>query len=167
MATGLMILTSLHVALSAVAIVTGLRLLLDMMRGLPSSDVIPIYFATSVVVCTTSSQLPITAPAASGMVGLICLLSVLTAMHARYLGRMRDTYQTIYAVATSISVFTVGVGATLQGIAALPELKSLAPLLARKSVALVLTALSFGMTALAVRGVRKTGGLDLWVKAPE
>jgi hypothetical protein len=160
--TGWMILTSLHVALTTIALVTGLRVIIGMMLGHVTSDVIPVYFSTTIVVCTTSSQLPMEAPAASVLTELVCLLSVLTAMHCRYLGSMRGAYGTAYAVAVSISLIALGVGATLQALAALPELSAIIPVLASKSVQLPAAVLSMVATALAVRGVHRSSDRDQW-----
>ena len=166
MANSWMILTSLHVALTVIALVTGVRVIAGMMLGHVTSEVVPTYLSTAIVVCLTSSQLPVEAPVGSVMMMLVCLLSVLTAIHSRYFAMMQGGYRTAYAIAVSSSVISLSVGAALQGLTALPELRTILPLVSHKAVVLSVAGLSVIATAFAVRGAWRDDSHELWMASP-
>ena len=154
---GVLVLTSLHVVLATMSLVSGLQVMGRLIQGQYASDLIPSYLATSIVATVTGFAFPANHIQSSHIIGLISLLSLAIALYARYGAWLRGAWGSLHVVALSISVFCLYTSALQQGVAKLPLLERLPPAVITHLFSSAIAALSIlfvAMTALAVRGVR-------------
>jgi hypothetical protein len=119
--------TAIHTALSLLALVVGILVVL----GLPGSHRMPgltaLYLATSVATSLTGFVFPTERFLPSHGVGVISLVLLLTAILGRYVFYFAGAWRWIYAVGVVLSVYFLFFVGIVQAFMKVPSLSALAP----------------------------------------
>jgi hypothetical protein len=119
--------TGLHVAISLIAIVTGLFELADLLRGRLAGKWTRAFLLTTVLTSVTGFGFPFVTLLPSHLFGMLSLIVLAAALYALYgrgaQGRWRAAYVTGAAVALYLNFFVLVVQSFLK----VPALKALAP----------------------------------------
>lgn len=154
--------TAVHTGLSLVALVTGILVVLGLIRGQLQGTTSALYFVTSVLTSVTGFGFPFTKFLPSHGVGILSLLALAVALYARYAAHLAGAWRSSYVVATSISVFFLAFVTVAQAFAKVPALHALAPTQAEPPFAIAegITLLVFiGLTVVARKGLRQSAAL--------
>jgi hypothetical protein len=125
--TPLGILTAVHVAISLLAIMSGIVVLFGMIAGKPLEARTKFFLITTVLTSVTGFFFPVQHFMPSHAVGIISLVMLTVAIYARYgrklAGAWRKTYVITAVIALYLNVFVL----VVQSFMKIPALKQLAP----------------------------------------
>lgn len=119
--------TLVHVGFSLVGILTGLNVLLRMVRQRPLGASNTIFLFSTILTSVTGFLFPHTTVTPAQIVGGISLVILALAAAALWLGNLYGSWRSIYVVSATVALyFNVMVG-VIQAFARVPTLHRLAP----------------------------------------
>jgi hypothetical protein len=119
--------TLLHVAISLVAIVTGLPVLLAMLQNRIAPGVTALFLGTTVLTSVTGFMFPSGALLPSHIVGIISLVALAIAIVALYGFRLAGIWRPAYVIAAVLSLYLNVFVLVVQAFQKVAPLKALAP----------------------------------------
>ncbi len=119
--------TLVHVALSIIGILTGLNVLLRMVRQRPLGASNTIFLFSTIFANATGFFFPHTTMTPGQIVGIISLVMMAAACAALWLGNLYGTWRAIYVVSATIALYLNVVVGIIQAFAKIPQLHRLAP----------------------------------------
>ena len=147
--------TILHVAISLIAIASGLVVLVGMLRAYRLPGWTALFLATTVLTSVTGFMFPISGftPALGvGLISIVILAIALTALYARHLnGSWRWIYVTTALVALYFNVFVL----IVQLFQKVPALRALAPTQSEFPFQITQAAALIAFVVLGVMAARK------------
>jgi hypothetical protein len=158
MISSLSILTLIHSALSLVALVSGLDVLVSLIRGPLAGWTTLLYFTTSIAASASGFAFPFVHLLPSHVVGGLSLLALAAAVYARYGQRLAGLWRTVDAVGVAFSVYLLVFVAVAQAFTKIAALKASAPSLKEPPFAIaqgIVLLLFAAATVFAVRAARQ------------
>jgi hypothetical protein len=119
--------TLLHVAISLVAIVAGLPVLLAMLQNRMAPGMTALFLGTTVLTSVTGFMFPSATLLPSHIVGIISLVALFIAIVALYGFRLAGTWRTAYVVTAVLSLYLNVFVLVVQAFQKVAPLKALAP----------------------------------------
>jgi hypothetical protein len=138
--------TTIHTALSLVALLTGAAVLLGLFGGRMHAMWTVLFLITAVATSATGFGFPFNGVLPSHIVGVVALLVLAAVIVARYVGHLAGAWRSIYAVGMVLSVYFLVFVGIAQAFLKVPFLKSIAP----TSTELPFVASQLGVLALFV-----------------
>lgn len=127
MSAALTALTLFHVAISLIAIASGLIVLLGMLSGRRLDEWTALFLATTVLTSVTGFFLPVHHFTPAHALGIISLLILPVAIFARYGRQMSGAWRWIYVVSAMLALYLNVFVLVVQSFLKVPALKALAP----------------------------------------
>lgn len=151
----LTVLTIIHTLISIVAIVAGIIVTADLLRGRDGPGSSTLFMATALLTSLTGFIFPFTQFLPSHGVGIVALLVLAITLPARYRFRMAGAWRWIYASGTVVSLYLLVFVAIAQAFIKVPSLAASAPNLEGPSFAIT-QAIAFVIFAfLGIAAARK------------
>lgn len=119
--------TLLHVGLSLIGILTGLNVVLRMVRQRPLGASNGIFLLTTIATSVTGFLFPFAKIGPSHIVGAISLVILAAAAAALWLGNLYGTWRPIYVVSATAALYLNVLVGIVQAFAKLPPLHQYAP----------------------------------------
>lgn len=123
----LTLLTLGHTLISVAAIVTGIAVVADLLRGRDSGALATAFLATALLTSATGFLFPFTQFLPSHGTAIVALLVLAVTLPARYRFGMRGAWAGIYAGGAVASLFLLVFVANAQVFANVPSLRAVAP----------------------------------------
>jgi hypothetical protein len=120
--------TLLHVALSLVGILTGLNVLLRMVRQRPLGASNTIFLVSTILTSVTGFLFPRMALTPAQIVGAVSLVVLASAAAALWLGNLYGSWRPIYVVSATIALYLNVMVAIVQAFAKISTLHRFAPI---------------------------------------
>jgi hypothetical protein len=154
--------TAIHVAISLIAIVTGLVVLAGLLKGQGLPVWTMVFLATTVATSLTGFGFPFEQLLPSHIVGAISLVALAVAYLARYRFHLANTWRTTYVVTAVLSLYLNVFVLVVQLFMKVPALAALAPTQSEPPFAIAQTIVLVIFLVLgyrAVVGFRKTAAV--------
>ncbi len=119
--------TLLHTGLSVLGIVTGVNVLLRMVRQRPLGASNSIFLLSTIATSATGFLFPNTTLTPGQIVGALSLVALAAAAAALWLGNLYGTWRPIYVVSATIALYLNVLVAIVQAFAKIPQLHRYAP----------------------------------------
>jgi hypothetical protein len=119
--------TTLHVAISLVAIVGGLAALVGMLRARRLPGWTALFLATTVLTSVTGFMFPINGLTPAMIIGLISIVILAVALMALYLKNLNGAWRWIYVVTALTALYFNVFVLIVQSFQKVPALQKLAP----------------------------------------
>ena len=119
--------TTLHVAISLVAIASGLAVLLSWMRGKETGSMTQLFLITTVLTSVTGFMFPFHEVTPGIVVGAISIVVLIVAILARYTFHLTGPWRKIYVITASIALYLNVFVLVAQSFQKIPALRALAP----------------------------------------
>jgi hypothetical protein len=119
--------TTLHVAISLVAIVSGLVVLAGMLQARRLPGWTALFLVTTILTSVTGFMFPITGLTPAIIVGLISVVVLAIALAALYLKRLNGAWRWIYVTTAVLSLYFNVFVLIVQSFQKVPALQKLAP----------------------------------------
>lgn len=119
--------TQLHVAISLIAIVTGIVVMFGMIESKRMPFLTAIFLLFTILTSATSFLFPFTELLPSHKVGILSLVLLAIAVLALYAFRLRGAFRWIYAIAALVSLYLNVFVLIIQSFQKVDALKALAP----------------------------------------
>ncbi len=119
--------TSVHVALSLIGIVSGLLVLIGMLRGAASPSITAVFLVSTILTSVTGFPLPPPGLDPPRILGLISLALLVAAVAGLYVFRLRGTWRRIYTVTAIAALYLNCFVAVVQTFLKVPFFNALAP----------------------------------------
>lgn len=119
--------TTLHVAISLVAIAAGILVAAELARGRPQGSWTAFFLAATFLTCATGFLFPNLALTLAVIFGYITLAAIAAAVIALYGRRLAGAWRPIYIVAALLALYLNAFVAIVQAFQKLPALQALAP----------------------------------------
>jgi hypothetical protein len=145
--------TAIHVAISLIAIVTGLVVLAGLLKGQGLAGWTMVFLLTTVATSLTGFGFPFERLLPSHIVGAISLVALAVAIVARYRFRLATTWRTTYVVAAVLSLYLNVFVLVVQSFMKVPALNALAPTQSEPPFAVAQTIVLVIFLALGYRAV--------------
>ena len=155
MILGMSTLTFVHTALSLVALVSGIVVLINLVSSRSSGWWTPLYLLTAVATSVTGFGFPFDKLLPSHILGILSLIVLAAVIVARYVFGMAGAGRWIYVVGIAISVYFDAFVAVVQAFLKIPALHALAPSGAEPPFAVAQIAVLIAFLALAVAAILK------------
>jgi hypothetical protein len=123
----LTLLTIGHTLISITAIITGIAVVADLLRGRDSGALATVFLATALLTSATGFLFPFTQFLPSHGTAIVALLVLAVTLPARYRFGMRGAWAAIYAGGAVASLFLLVFVANAQAFAKVPSLRAAAP----------------------------------------
>lgn len=145
--------TLVHVALSLVAIASGLNVVLRMVRQRPLGASNTIFLATTIATSVTGFLFPFTKIGPPHIVGVISLVILAAACAALWLGNLYGTWRPVYVVSATAALYLNVLVLVVQAFDKLPPLHKFAPtggepIVAAAQAVVLLTFIALGYFAV-------------------
>lgn len=150
-------LTSIHTALSLVAIAAGAIVVMDLLRTSPGSFWVKLFLFTSIATSATGFLFPFSGILPSHVVGVLALLVLALVLLARYAFECRGRWRGVDAAGMVASLYFLVFVAVAQAFAKLPVLRAAAPTQSEPPFAITQLVVLALFLALGVLAVRATG----------
>ena len=119
--------TQIHVAISLVGIVSGLVVLLAMIKGADRSGWTSLFLVSTVATSVTGFGFPINGFTPALAFGVISLVLLAAAIAARYAFRLLGPWRSIFVVGAIVSLYLNVFVLVVQSFQRIPALRTLAP----------------------------------------
>ena len=119
--------TTLHVAISLIAIVTGLIVIWGMLHAQRMPAMTALFLATTVLTSVTGFLFPVTAFTPALGVGIVSIAVLAAALLALYAFGLNRAWRWVYVVAAVLALYLNIVVLVVQGFQKVPALNALAP----------------------------------------
>jgi hypothetical protein len=120
-------LTQIHVAISLIAIVTGLVVMFGLLTGKRLNRWTALFLLTTVLTSVTGFFFPFHGFTPALGVGIISMLLLTVAIVARYPGHLLGAWRWIYVITAMLSLYLNVFVLIVQAFQKIPALKALAP----------------------------------------
>jgi hypothetical protein len=127
MILGMSTFTFIHTALSLIALVTGLIVVIGLLTSKRLDGWTMLYLATSVATSATGFGFKVDKFLPSHAIGALSLVLLLAAILGRYVFHLGGAWRWIYAVTTVITVYFLVFVTIVQAFLKIPALNALAP----------------------------------------
>lgn len=127
MSMGLTVFTLFHVAISLIAIASGLYVVFGMLAGRRLDGWTTLFLSTTVATSVTGFLFPVHHFMPSHGVGILSLLVLAVAIFARYGRHVAGAWRWIYVIGAMLSLYLNFFVLVVQAFLKVPALKSLAP----------------------------------------
>lgn len=147
--------TTLHVAISLVAIISGLAALVGMLRARRLPGWTALFLASTVLTSVTGFMFPINGLTPAMIIGLISIVILAVALMALYLKNLDGAWRWIYVVTALTALYFNVFVLIVQSFQKVPALQKLAPTQSEPPFLIAQGVVLFAFLVLGTQAARK------------